>query len=101
MRNKRILIFIDNEICFRHFVLNDTFQDICKKNKVIFVLPEEKNKKIKSINPNKNYFNSEVVRLAEDSYRVRCWKYLLYIGQIRKNKSSKNSIFLILVVFSF
>jgi len=90
MRN--ILIFIDNDVCFRHFIMNSTFKDVCLNNNVKFVFPEENNKRIDNIVFEKKYFNSEVVRLHQDKTRVRTWKYLLYINQLRWRFGRQNKI---------
>ena len=90
MRN--ILIFIDNDVCFRHFIMNSTFKDVCLNNNVKFVFPEENNKRIDNIVFEKKYFNSDVVRLHQDKTRVRTWKYLLYINQLRWRFGQQNKI---------
>lgn len=80
---KNILVLIENDICFRHFMMNDTFQKLCENFNVKFVFPEEKNKRISSCKIKNQYFNSEVTRLFQNKIRVMIWKYLLYIDQIR------------------
>ena len=38
---KKILVFIENDICYRHFLMNNTFEIICNEHHVNFVFPEE------------------------------------------------------------
>lgn len=89
---KKILVFIENDICYRHFLMNDTFKDTCVNNIVKFVFPEENNKRIKNIKIKKKYFNSEVVRLHQEKKRVQTWRYLLYINQLRWRYGKQNKI---------
>jgi hypothetical protein len=89
---KKILIFIENDICYRHFLMNDTFKDISLNNIVKFVFPEENNKRIENIKLKNNYFNSEVIRLHKEKKRVQTWKYLLYINQLRWRYGKQNKV---------
>ena len=89
---KKILIFIENDICYRHFLMNDTFKDTCLNNVVKFVFPEENNKRIENIKLKNTYFNSEVIRLHKEKKRVQTWKYLLYINQLRWRYGKQNKI---------
>ena len=89
---KKILVFIENDICYRHFLMNDTFKDTCLNNVVKFVFPEENNKRIENIKLENNYFNSEVIRLHQEKKRVQTWKYLLYINQLRWRFGKQNKI---------
>jgi hypothetical protein len=92
IRMKKILVFIENDICYRHFLMNNTFKDICLNNHVKFVFPEENNKRIQNIKIKTKYFNSDVIRLHQDKRRVRTWKYLLYINQLRWRFGKQNKI---------
>ena len=89
---KNILVLIENDVCFRHFMMNDTFQKLCENFNVKFVFPEEKNKRISSCEIKKQYFNSEVTRLFQNKVRVMIWKYLLYIDQIRFRFGKQNKV---------
>ena len=89
---KNILVLIENDICFRHFMMNDTFQKLCENFNVKFVFPEEKNKRISSCEIKNQYFNSEVTRLFQNKVRVMIWKYLLYIDQIRFRFGKQNKV---------
>ena len=88
---KKILVFIENDICYRHFLMNNTFEIICNEHHVKFVFPEEGNKRIKDIKFKKKYFNSNILRLNQDEKRVKAWKHLMYISQLRRgwDKQSK------------
>lgn len=44
MSKKKILIFIDHDVIIRHFIANDTFYELEKKNEVIYVFNEDKKK---------------------------------------------------------
>ena len=89
---KKILVFIENDICYRHFLMNSTFKHICLNNHVRFVFPEVNNKRITNIKLMDKYFNSSVVRLSQDETRVKIWKYLLYIDQLRWKQGKQNKI---------
>ena len=73
-------------------MMNSTFQEVCLKNKVKFIFPEKNNKRIKNIIFKKTYFKSEVIRLHHDKNRVRVWKHLLYIDQLRWRIGKQNKV---------
>ena len=37
MKKKKILVFIDSEVVIRHFIANDTFNEL-KKNNLVFLM---------------------------------------------------------------
>lgn len=89
---KKILIFIENDVCYRHFLMNATFKKLCFHNEVKFVFPEENNKRIKDIKLKSKYFNADVTRLPHDEKRVKIWKSLLYINQLRWRTGKQNKV---------
>ena len=80
MQKKKILIFIDSDVIIRHFIANDTFNELDKNNELVYVFNKDK----KRFDFEKNEIILSKIPKAKVRYtciprkRTGVW-YLLYI----------------------
>ena len=83
MKKLRCLIFIEADVVVRHFINNNTFNDLFNKHEVKFIFPEEGNKRFYNIDPkNLNIFD-KYERLNHNKRRYDSWKQLFHIDQLK------------------
>ena len=80
---KTILIFIDHEIVFRNFVYPKTFDKLSKSFNVVFVFPEENNKRFNEINLNDFNLPGPFIRLKVNQARQSLWNDRLFSSDFR------------------
>jgi hypothetical protein len=78
----KILIFIEVDVVVRHFLHNDTFDDLAARHDVRFIFPEAGQKRMGTIDPAQLNLPGKWERLATDPRRQHLWKWLYLIDQL-------------------
>tara|TARA_B100001989_G_scaffold253309_1_gene239820 strand:+ start:6327 stop:7724 length:1398 start_codon:yes stop_codon:yes gene_type:complete len=80
MKKKKILIFFDSDVTVRHFIANDTFNQLQNNNELIYVFNKDKQRFNFENNKiiNKKIPNSKIRYTFIPRKRIGVW-YLLYI----------------------
>ncbi len=90
MKKIKCLIFIDADVIFRHFVLSGSFEQLIKKQKVQYVLPEKGNKRLGDINLGS--IDKLIIknRIDHNPKRLKIWRQLLFVDQLRFKNGLQN-----------
>ena len=78
----KIFVFLDNEILIRNFVFGHSFDDLVRRNNVVFVFPAPTWRRIQ-IDPATLDLGTRFVQVEIPSKRLELWNLLFRVDQIR------------------
>ena len=87
MKKKKILVFIDSDVVIRHFIANDTFNELRNNNELIYVFNQDKKRFDFENNEiiQKKIPNSQIRYTYIPRKRTGVW-YLLYVINLFKQQ---------------
>ena len=87
----KILIFIDEEIILRHFIMNKTFGDLEKKYNLIYVVNDNSKFSLSNNPILKKFISKDQLRITNISRKRTGRWFLLYIITVLRNQKGSGS----------
>ena len=88
-----ILIFIDEEIILRHFIMNKTFEDLEKKYNLIYAINDNSKCKLSDNLILKRFIAKDNIRVTNISRKRTGRWFLLYIITVLRNQKGTGKHF--------